>query len=85
MNVEELIKILTDNIKPEDRKNSEIEIRHGNDEYEIESINKFNIIPDIVIYISPIISSIIKPAKFKKEHTKMVEDKVKDIIKHNGD
>jgi len=84
MNVKELIEILSKEVKEEDRENAQIEIYSedsgGNEqEYEIETMSGFSLSPDIVIKIKPIESSIMSPATFKKEHTEMVEEKMKEI------
>jgi len=81
MNVEELLDILTNEVKEADRKNAQIEIWEGEQEYEIESMGGFSLSPDIVIQIKKTESAIAKPMVFKKEHQKMVEKTVKKIKK----
>lgn len=81
MNVDELIKVLEKNVKPEDRKNSEIEVWHDKIQYEIYSISKFNILTDILFHIKPVDSPIIKPAKIQKKHNNKINDIKNKIIK----
>lgn len=82
MNVKELIEILSNEVKKCDRENAQVEIWDKDEqEYEIESISAFSLSPDVVIKIKPIKSPIIKPATFKKEHTKMVVNTMKRIKK----
>ena len=79
MTVKELINILTNEVKKEDRANAEIEIWHGEQEYGIESMSGFSISPDIVIQLRKIKSPIMKKASFKKEHESMVKEKVRHV------
>lgn len=81
MNVQEIIDVLSKEVKPADRKNSNIEIWCGDQEYEIESMGGFSLSPDITIQIKKVKSSVIKPMVFKKEHEKMVNKTLKKIAK----
>lgn len=84
MTVKELITILIKEVKPADREIAEIEIWHGEQEYNIKSMSGFGLLSDIVIKIEPINSLIMRPAKFKKEHTQMVKNKLNEIKKANA-
>lgn len=81
MNVADLIDILSKEVKPEDRKNANIEIWCGDQEYEIESMGGFSLSPDITVQIKKIKTSVIKPMVFKKEHEKMVSKTIQKISK----
>ncbi len=79
MNVRELIDALSNEVKPCDRQNAQIEIWCGEQEYEIESIAGFSFSPDIAFHIKPTKSPIMKPAIFKKEHYGMIKEVTRKI------
>ena len=83
MTVQELIDILTGEVKEVDRSSANVEIWCDNQQYEIESMRGFSLSPDITVYIKTIESPIFSPARFKKEHEDMIKNKMKEIM--NGE
>ena len=83
MNVKTLIKILTKEVKKCDRERANIEIWYDEQEFEIESMSGFSLSPDIIINLKPIENPVMQKATFKKEHHKMIKDKLKEIKEKN--
>lgn len=85
MNVKKLIEILTKEVKEEDMENAAIELWFEDQEYEITSMSGFGLSPDIIIHLKEIISPVIKPAIFKKEHLDVINQKKKEIFESSTD
>ena len=81
MTVQELIDLLEGEVKKVDRSNADIQIFHidKDQQYEIKSMGGFSLSPDIVIHIKEVESPLFTPARFKKEHTSMINRKIKEI------
>jgi len=89
VNVKALMNLLSKEVKKVDRENAEIEFWVGEQQYEVKDISGFSLSPDICIDLIPIETPIVQPARFKKEHAKMVKDKfeeaTKEIKKQKGE
>jgi hypothetical protein len=81
MTVKKLIEILTKEVKKADRENAEIEFWHEKQQYDIDSIHGWGLSPDVSIQLKSIETPMIQPMRYKKEHTKMIKAKVKEIKK----
>ena len=78
MTVEKLIKVLQDNVTDHDR--AEIEFWIGEQQYELERIGQFGIIPDVTFTLKAIETPILKPIKhFRRDKEEMVAKTVKKI------
>ena len=79
MNVKTLMNLLSKEVKKVDRENAEIEFWIGEQQYDIEEISGFSLSPDICVDLIPVETPIVQPARFKKEHAKMVKEKFEEI------
>ena len=81
MNVKKLLSIISNEVKPADRENSQIEFWCGEQQFEIDSMKGFTFSPDITILLKKTETPLLQPMRFKTEHKTMVKKKMKEISK----